>query len=58
LEGIPNFSGYDDSGSGLKKIRIQEVLLKGAAGERLIEADEFPRNFIENSESLYLLTYK
>ena len=58
LEAIPNFSGYDRDGSGLKKIRIQEVLLNGAQGELLIKADEIPKGFIRNSESLYVLTYK
>ena len=54
---ITNYGGHDDD-SDANKFAVNEIIIKGAAGEAKYQGEQIRRQFIEVSESLYVLMYK
>jgi hypothetical protein len=54
---ITNYGGHDDV-SDAGKFQIDEITINGARGEIKFQGDEIRRKFVEESESLYVLSYK
>ena len=54
---ISNYPGHQDA-SGGTRFEIDEIVLTGSRGEIVIRGDDARKKFAEESESLYVLTYK
>jgi hypothetical protein len=54
---ITNYGGHDGA-TAAGKFEIDEVVLSGSSGEIKFEGDQARRKFIEDSESLYVLSYR
>jgi hypothetical protein len=54
---ITNYGGHD-AVSDADRFQIDEIIVSGASGELRLQGDEIRRKFTEESESLYVLSYK
>ena len=57
VESIPNYPGHDDA-SAADRFQINDIIITGGRGEVKIQGEQARNKFAEQSESLYLLTYK
>ena len=54
---LTNYRGHGDTSAAAPFI-IEEITLRGAGGEVRLQGDQARRGFVEESESLYTLTYR